>query len=698
MSEDFDAELRAARPHTAADDDWANSAAGDRALAAIHRAGPGARPRRRFAVRTGDLRRPALLGAGLAAAAAVAITFATTPSGPPAGTTPDAGPGSHSHQPPVVPPGPGPRPADVELVSYTNCDAALAQLREHGQRHLAAYRPVRFYPPYYDALRPAVAVPAAGVPGNLEDGSSPQVPPDHSVTNNQEAGVDEPDIVETDGNRVVSVSNGVLRVVDTASHQVTGTLDLTSYAGADEAQLLMSGNRLLVILGSATPSYYGPIVYDYYREPTSTSTTYLLVDLSGASPQNESTLHPKGSFVDARMIDGTVRLVVDSRPRIALPVAHGKLRGAKLRAAERRAVAHTPLDAWQPSYTITSGGTTTTDQVQCTDVFHPQTYTGAALLTVYSVDLAQGFDQLNPVTLAANAATVYASPTSLYVANQEYHRTHIHRFDISAPGRPTYLGTGTVPGLLLDSYSLSEYDGSLRAITTATGRYGQTRSTTAYVLDADTLKETGHVGGLGRGEQVHAVRFLGPLAYLVTFKQVDPFYVLDLSDPAHPRAAAELKVSGYSDYLHPVGDGRLLGVGEDVAHRMVRGLQVSLYDVSDLARPQRIANVVRDHTPGESDLDPHAFLYWPDSGTAVIPIDSWNSAQSGAVLVVHVSSDGLRPVGLIRNPRVSTVDDPYDSGIERSIYIGGSIWTMSSSGLAVSDGSSLHRQAWIPFS
>jgi uncharacterized secreted protein with C-terminal beta-propeller domain len=125
---------------------------------------------------------------------------------------------------------------------------------------------------------------------------------------------------------------------------------------------------------------------------------------------------------------------------------------------------------------------------------------------------------------------------------------------------------------------------------------------------------------------------------------------------------------------------------------------VSLFGVSDLTHPQRVANLVREHTPGESDIDPHAFLYWPGSGTAVVPIDSWNSAQSGAVLVVHVDPDGLRTVGLIRNPRVVTVDDGYDAGIERSLYIGGSIWTMSSSGLQVSDATSLQRQAWIPFS
>jgi uncharacterized secreted protein with C-terminal beta-propeller domain len=697
MSEDFEAELRAARPHTAADGGWASSPEGDRALAAIHHAAAGPRPRRNpLTVLTREPRHPATVGLGLAATVAAAVTLALIV---PSGTTvhqavPVTGantaiPPDPVSLPPVRSHGTGPRPADLELVSYTSCGAALAQLRAHAEQHLRAYR----YGGGYDSRR--LHSPTADTATVAAPATSASAP-EHSVTNDQEAGVDEPDIVETDGNRVVTVSDGVLRVVDTSSHDVTGTLDLTSYAGADDAQLLMSGDRVLVILGNPTPTYYERVpIAPYYRPPVN-NTTYLLVDISNA-PRIVSTLQPKGSFVDARMIDGIVRLVVDSRPRLAFTVARGKHTAMQRRAADRRTIAHTALAAWQPSYAVTTNGATTTTRVPCADVSHPRHYTGASLLSVYTVDLSRGFDDLTPVSLAANAATVYASTDSLYIANREYRQTHIHRFDISAPGRPTYLGTGTVPGNLLDSYSLSEYDGSLRVVTTE-HHYAQHRSTGVYVLDADTLQETGHVDGLGHGEDVQAVRFLGPLAYLVTYKQVDPFYVLDLSDPQHPTQAAEVKVSGYSDYLHPVGDGRLLGVGEDVRGSRVQGLQVSLYDVSDLARPRRIANVVRNHTPGESDLDPHAFLYWPDSGTAVVPINSWDSAQSGAVLVVHVRSDGLHPVGLIRNPRLTTVDDGYDSGIERSLYIGGSIWTMSSSGLKVSDGISLQRQAWIPFS
>ncbi len=299
------------------------------------------------------------------------------------------------------------------------------------------------------------------------------------------------------------------------------------------------------------------------------------------------------------------------------------------------------------------------------------------------------------MSITADGTSAYATAGDLYVASTTATVTELHRFDIAGTGRPDYLGSGRVPGLVSDSYSMSLYRNALRVVSTTSA--GGHPVSAVYTLDAGTLRVIGHVGGLGHGEQVHAVRFLGPLAYVVTFESVDPLYVLDLHDPAHPRAAGELKITGYSDYLHPTGDGRLLGVGQDVrnsnGNQMVTGLQVSLFDISDNAQPRRLDRITRAHTPSETPIDPHAFLYWPRTGTAVIPIDSWNEDQSGAALVLHVARNGLQTVGTIRNPGGGA--DP--GGIERTLVIGSSIWTMSGGGLAVSDLTSLRRSAWIPF-
>lgn len=693
--DDLDRILRSARPHTTADDGWAGSAAGEEALAAVH-AAAGPRPSTRRLVRAARRVRPFGLGIGFAAVAATVVGIGVAMPGP-----------SHRDGPPLSLPsngtdsgtdsGPrpvGPKPAAMALVGYDTCAGMLKDLREHAAAKVtpwglanAGYGYGYRMGPVATAEDAAGKAPSAPVPGVAST-------PDHSTTNDQELGADEPDIVKNDGRRIVSVSGGVLRVVDAAQRKVTGTLDLRAYAGAESAQLLVSGDRALVLLGNPQPQ----VIYDYVRPGPSGGlsggSTYLLVDLA-ATPTVLGTFHTDGGYVDARLIDGVVRVVVDNTPRIPFPMPREDNATDKQRiAANRKVVERAPLSAWLPTYQVSDGRTTTTHSVPCDRVSHPVRYSGQSMVTVYSFDPSTTLDDPHPVTVAADGATVYASASNLYVASSDGTRTQLHRFYVGGSGAPRYLGSGSVPGWLLNSYSLSEYDGALRVVTTAANR----QATSLYVLDADTLRREGSVGGLGVGENLHAVRFLGPLAYVVTFESVDPLYVLDLHDPAHPRRAGELKVTGYSDYLHPTSTGRLLGVGQDVDEQeRVTGLQVSLFDVSNDDRPTRLDVVVRKHTPSETPLDPHAFLYWPATRTAVIPIDSWEPTQSGAALVVRVNGDNLVVAGTIRNPAVATTDS-YDTGIERTLVIGGDVWTMSSSGMLVSDLDSLDRRGWVPFS
>jgi uncharacterized secreted protein with C-terminal beta-propeller domain len=307
------------------------------------------------------------------------------------------------------------------------------------------------------------------------------------------------------------------------------------------------------------------------------------------------------------------------------------------------------------------------------------------------------------VSVAADGDTVYATADSLYVASNpdwwtsgtSTQQTEIHRFDITGTDQPTYLGSASVPGRLLSQYSLDDYAGYLRVATTTVGPHPFSG---VYDLNDATLATVGHVGGLGQGEQIYAVRFAGPLAYVVTFRQTDPLYVVDLADPAHPKVAGSLELTGYSSYLHDAGDGRIIGVGEQVgANNEPDGLQVSLFDVSDPTAPHRTGHVVQAGTPGDGQLDPHAFLYWQPTGLVAVPIQSWNRHQSGAALVLRVDGSTLTRVGLVRNPLGTAVPDD-GQGIVRSMLVDGRLWTLSGSGLQVVDASSLHRDAWIAFS
>ena len=690
MADELDRWIAAVRPHTDADDGWAATTAGAQALAAIQAGGRSRHTtsRRRRAWSAG--------GVGLATAACAIVALAAV--GPPSQHVPPAArpPAGHTTRVPL----------QMALAGYNTCPAALAALRAHTAASTTLVPSYQMYA--YDAQLGGAARSAV-----VPDAVAAQGQPDHSSTNVQEAGVDEPDIVKTDGTRIVTVVNGVLRVVDAKTRKLTGTLRLTKQPQYQPANLLLFGDRALVVL--QPQGFYGTV---QASASAGAGPAYTLVELSGL-PTVIGTFTPNGNYVDARMIGSTVRLVVSSAPNIKYPTANWNQPEAKRLAAAKSAVLAAPLRAWQPTYQVTQDGVTANRVVPCDQIQHPAQYTGQTMLTVYTIDLTKGLGALSPISLAADGDTVYATASSLYIASNPAwfgcclrydvivggarprpslpQRTQIHRFDITSFGAPRYLGSGSVPGRLLSSYSLSDYDGHLRVVATAVTSKGVS-TTSVYVLDADTLKVTGSAGGLGRGQQVYAVRFAGPVAYVVTFRMLDPLYVLDLHDPADPREVGQLELTGYSSYLFPLPNGQLIGVGQDGNSKgLVTGLQVSLFDVSDPAAPTRLAHVVGRDLRGEGQLDPHAFLYWPAKGLIVVPIDTWKESESGKALALHRSGSQLTRLGTITHPRHTGPSD-YVPGIQRSMVVDGSLWTMSSAGLKVSDLSTLADQGWIPFS
>ena len=611
------------------------------------------------------------------------------------------------------------RPAAQLLSTYSSCDALLDGLRSHATAHLQAFEPYGFGMRYAAV---AGLPSAASSSGNAAaDSASPALgagSAQTSTTNVQEVGVDEPDVVKTDGDRVVTVTDGFLRVIDATSLRIVGSLDLRQYANSDGAQLLTSGDHAIVLLKQRYPTPAGlgalpagadvlppGIVPGPSRGPSS---TLLYVDLS-ASPRVTGSLEVTGSILDARMVGSTVRVVASNTPTIVRPQTYGS--DSQFQADYRADIDRTPLTSWLPSYTITGPSGSVTASVPCRAVDHPADYTAASMLTLYTVDPDKPTADPHPVSISADGNTVYATTSSLYVASSPNclwcsgangtATTDIHRFDITGTAKPTYVGSGSVRGSLLSQYSLSEYGGSLRIATTVGDSRGGGVSG-VDVLDAQTLKQTGSVSGLGKGERVYAVRFLGKLGYVVTYNQQDPLYVLDLSDPTTPRLVGSLEIPGFSSYLHDAGDGRLIGVGQDTrlvnegggqfAHN--EGRMVQVFDVSNPSKPTRTAKVVLPGTgtPGDPSFDPHAFLYWPQTGLVVVPIANYDN---GGALAVRLENRNLVQVGTVSNP--SGGANPQSSAIERSMIVDGSLWTFSQSGIRVSGLADLAQLAWIPF-
>ena len=330
------------------------------------------------------------------------------------------------------------------------------------------------------------------------------------------------------------------------------------------------------------------------------------------------------------------------------------------------------------------------------------------MLTVLTVDLAKGLDPVDSIGVMTDARIVYASSDNLYLATERWTdrpppetptepqpsvTTAIHRLDISDPARTRYRGSGQVSGYLLNQWSLSEYDAVLRVVSTDTPAWlGSSDSTesslTTLRLRDGALNQVGRVGNLGKGQRVYAVRFAGPTAYVVTFKQVDPLYTVDLADPARPRVLGELELPGYSAYLHPIGRDLLLGIGQDVNDQgRPAGTQLSLFDVSDLRHPTRLAHATLGQGWSEAESDHHAFLFWPRTGLVVVPF-----GQSAVGYRVG-RARGIALVGRITHPTGTAVS----TAIRRSVVVGDSVFTVSDAGVVSSSLATLVAQGWAPF-
>jgi len=202
---------------------------------------------------------------------------------------------------------------------------------------------------------------------------------------------------------------------------------------------------------------------------------------------------------------------------------------------------------------------------------------------------------------------------------------------------------------------------------------------------------------------------------VVTFRQTDPLYTVDLSDPAQPRVRGSVALTGYSAYLHPASDTRLIGIGRQAdAMGHVGGTQVSLFDVSDLAAPTRLATFALAAAISNAEFDPHAFLYWPGAHLMVVPLQATGMVAGAPVtpdgvaqspgaphpgaLVRRIDDSGITETGFITQPDTANADGyPGYPPIERSLIIGQTLWTISTAGAMASDLTTLRQQGWVPF-
>ena len=348
----------------------------------------------------------------------------------------------------------------------------------------------------------------------------------YSTTNVQVAGVDEPDTIKTDGERILTIMNGILYYVDVdgAGGRLAGSLTLPE---GWNHRFFMAGDRALVF--SQGDGYAMPLIEDAARiMPTWNGPVTLVheVDLSNpAAMRIVRTLRLEGGYLSARAIDGTVRMVISAYPS-DLPFVYPSGPAAEDLALEtnERVIEQSTLEDWLPSYTLLAGDEVMEQGllVDCEQTHRPAEFAGFDTLSVVTLDLEGRLDPSAAAAVIADGETVYASTERLYVATnvwvpaeligdarlasmEEDYSTAIHAFDITGEGPARYLASGAVDGHLLNQFSMDEYEGHLRVATTDGSPWSATDASKSAVsvlaVDGERLVEVGRVGDLGQGRE-----------------------------------------------------------------------------------------------------------------------------------------------------------------------------------------------------
>ncbi len=348
-------------------------------------------------------------------------------------------------------------------------------------------------------------------------------------------------------------------------------------------------------------------------------------------------------------------------------------------------------------------------RISAGDVCVMEEITDTSYLFATTLDINDETSVKNQAVLGAGS-DVYCTTENLYAVSTRYknegivgevfgvttYTTKIYKFDIRNYNI-SYLGCGEVDGFTLNQFSIDEHKGYLR-IATSTGSWGENISNYVYVLDSD-LKVVGKIDGIAKGETIKSVRFTGDTGYVVTFEQTDPLFVIDLSNPEKPEIKGELKIPGFSTYLHPVGENLVLGVGVDGDENgQNNGLKVSLFDVSDPANPieSHKVTIPANNKDGSytyvtsQAYNTHKALCWDDTtNTMYIPYlkrtevwyhtDDYSFKNVAGILAVKVNEEE-KTLEKSRNYTNVSDSNKTDWGFERTTYIGDVIFGYSHSG------------------
>ncbi len=526
-----------------------------------------------------------------------------------------------------------------------------------------------FYGSWGGLLRPAPSVFGLSA---LEAYSSQL---EYSTTNIQVAGVDEADIVKTDGEYLYLISENDLFIVKAyppGEAQVVSeiTLNHTSPMG-----IFVDGDRLAVMGSKASASR------DLYSSMKTMVCVYDLADRANPVPVRNFTM--TGYYFDSRMIGDYIYFVVSQQAQIV----NDTVRLPEVYSDER-------VEMIEPSKIM---------YFNTSDSYFVFT-------TIVAINVQNDKQPPTKTTiLLGGTSCMYVSTENIYIAFPKAERTVVYRIRIEEENVQA-AADGSVPGYLLNQFSMDEHEGYFR-IATTTGHIARmveqaTAQNHIYVLNMN-LTVVGRLEDLAPGEKIYSARFMGDRGYLVTFRKVDPLFVLDLSQPTNPKVLGKLKIPGYSDYLHPYDENHIIGVGKETVaaeqgdFAWYQGVKISLFDVTDVEDPREIDKYeIGDRGTDSPVLRDHkAFLFDRSKNLLVLPVlvaeideqkypqgvppNTYGEYVWQGAYVFNLSST----VGFTLKGRITHIenDDLLKSGynfqskyeVKRSLYIQNALYTIS---------------------
>jgi len=571
--------------------------------------------------------------------------------------------------------------------------------------------------------------------GTREGAGNGAAPSEYSQTNVQVEGVDEADIVKTDGQYIYTLSKGKLviaKAFPAEEAEIVSTTDLGEFYAEE---MFFSGDKLLL---------FGHTYYNFKREeaketvekaekaiapeimpPPYYSKNLAVMQLWNVSnrenPVKEKTVEIEGRYVSSRLIGGHAYFVISSYPM------YGILEGNSEEVV--------------PVYRETAGKEEKNFEpiARCGEIGYLAPINAQGFVTVGSISMDSG--EVEKETVVASGYNVYASSENLYLAETQYEpiavpagepivkglvetvvppteKTIVHKFSLQK-GKVKYMGSGKVNGRILNQFSMDEYKGHFRIATTTRQVWNSAQKSTnnIYVLNND-LKVVGSLEGLAPGEKIYSARFVGEKGYLVTFKKTDPLFVIGLSNPTNPKVLGKLKIPGYSDYLHPIDETHLIGVGKETVEAdesewgkdfaWYQGIKIAVFDVSDVENPKEMFKVeIGDRGTDSYALHDHkAFLFDKEKELLVLPIllakikdkenaEKWSYGEyifQGAYVYSLNLTDGFELKGTITHLDEAN-EDLIKSGyffnsnysVKRALFIDDVLYTISDKKIALNE-------------